>query len=123
MTARRPVQAMERAIYIASGVVVVGVAAWAIGLDVAGGRGQHPTVTIQVDGEPWADGSITSIPWVVENSGTVDIEAVQVEVRRGDAHVVQDVDYLPRGARQRGVARFAGGSGEPSLAVVAYRLP
>ncbi|MES2644434.1 MAG: hypothetical protein V4850_33415 [Myxococcota bacterium] len=124
MTETEPTSTLEMALYALSTVVVLVVAGAAVVLDLTAPEDPHPRLEAHVDGPGWDDGTARAVPWVIENVSSHDVERVQVEVRLGDGEPVsQEIDYLPRGALRRGVARLPPVGGEPVVHVAGYRIP
>ena len=121
---RAHVVRLERMVFAISAVIVLGTVGAAIGLDAGTPHDPHPELTTALDGAPWDDGDARAVPWVAENTSTWDVEDVEVSVRLGDGEpVIQQIDYLPRGARRHGVARLPRADGEPVVTIVGYGLP
>lgn len=117
------VRGVEWVLYASAAAIVAGTVGASLILEIAGPHDPHPQVVIHLDGEPWVEADVLSVPWVVENQSSWDVEQVEIEVTHADDRVDQEIDYLPRGTTRRGVARVEVGPGEPAVRVTAYRLP
>lgn len=112
---------IERTVFYASLVLIVGLMASMFVLDWLAPSGAH-RVEVSIRHVERRGGS-TVVEYRLRNLGSQAVSEVQVEGVAGSQKVDQVFAHLPTGAARQGVIVFAGASGHPEVRVTGYQLP